>query len=165
MTYVEKTSGGWSHCTCSFRENRGNAGWRAEKPVRTMTRPVAVMAPLFPAAERGEMCTRIEVTREEGTNWHLRNRNTRNILRRCLYHTMMNLEMSRPRGRFCCVTLRDLCVLWMLAQNWDVIYNGHDQFFNPWNILWKHWCKNNLCSPSLFLSLSLSLSFSPCVCV
>jgi len=94
---------------CSFRENRGNAGWRAEKPVRTMTRPVAVMAPLFPVVERGKMYMRIEVTRGEGTNWHLRNRNTRNTA--TLYRMMMNLEMSRSRGRFCCITLRDLCPL------------------------------------------------------
>jgi len=152
--YVEKTSGAWSHCTCSFRENRGNAGWRAEKPVRTMTRPVAVMAPLFPAAERGEMCTRIEVTREEGTNWHLRNRNTRNILRRCLYHTMMNLEMSRPRGRFCCITLRDLCVLSILAQNWDVIYDGHGNF------LIRGMSYENTDARTIYV-----LSFCVCVCV
>lgn len=128
MTYVEKTSVAWSHCTCSFRENRGNAGWRAEKPVRTMTRPVVVMAPLFPAAEREEMCTRIEVTRGEGTNWHLRNRNTRNTA--TLYRMMMNLEMSRSRGRFCCVTLRDLCVLWMLAKSRRNSRRPW-QFFNP----------------------------------
>lgn len=33
---------------------------------------------IVPRSERGEIHTRIEVTRGEGTNWHLRNKNTRN---------------------------------------------------------------------------------------